>query len=155
VTTASEPATSGSATVDAADLLAAHAHKYTHWSRKDAPAVSVCICKAETPLDLPEDLMHVPEAEMTKADRAAHGKHLAEVIAANGYDRLGEWEIVVPKPNIPHKGPNHQESHFMRTAASNIEKGYPVGGSHVTYAVIKLLRDAANSLDAAAPAADS
>jgi hypothetical protein len=139
---------------EAGALLAAHAYHYTHWgsvgSRKAKPAVSVCICKAETPLDLPADLMHVPDAELTKADRAAHGKHLAEIIAGSGYEQVGEWEIVVPAPNVLHKGPNDPDSHYMRTAARNLEGGFPVGGSNVTNAVIKLLRDTANSLDAAA-----
>jgi hypothetical protein len=140
---------------ETAALLAEHPHNYTVWGNGRKPAVSVCICKAETPISLPEDRRHAPDAELTKAERAAHAKHLAEVIAANGYEHVGEWEIIVPKPIVLHKGPNYPDSHYMRTAAKNLDNGYPVGGSHVTYAVAKLLRDAANSLDAAAPAADS
>lgn len=58
-----------------------------------------------------------------------------------------EW-ITVPAPNVPYPGGSTQ-AHFMRTAARNVTGRYPVGGSNVTAAVVKLLKDAANALDAA------
>lgn len=141
------PAEPSAHVAETAAILAAHTHKDTHWSRKDSPAVSVCICEVETPLELPADRKHVPDAELTKADRAAHAKHLAEVIAESGYVHVGEREIIVPAPSVPHKALDKPDSHYMRTAARNLEGGYGIGGYNVTHTVIKLLRDTAAALD--------
>lgn len=56
--------------------------------------------------------------------------------------------ITVPMPHIPHPG-FHTQGHFMRTAARNIKNDHPAGGYNVTTAVIKLLTDTANAMEAA------
>ncbi len=136
---------------DAATLLAGHAHDYTDWGADSEVPKSVCLCKVKTPVTLPTEYAHLPEQEVHKAVRAAHATHLAELLTADGYRRpaAGGREIIVPAPNVLHKGPNDSDADFMRIAAKHLEGGYPVGGSNLTYAVIKLLRDTANSLDAA------
>lgn len=55
--------------------------------------------------------------------------------------------ITVPAPHLSHPG-FHTHSHFMRTAARNITNDHPVGGYGVTSAVIKLLNDAADAMEA-------
>lgn len=55
--------------------------------------------------------------------------------------------ITIPAPHLSHPG-FHTHSHFMRTAARNITNDHPVGGYGVTSAVIKLLNDAAEAMDA-------
>ncbi|MFE6966988.1 hypothetical protein ACFVAJ_17890 [Agromyces sp. NPDC057679] len=58
----------------------------------------------------------------------------------------GSPTITVPTPYIPFPGGRSQGS-FLRRAAQNIVDGYPVGGSNVTAAVVKLLQDAGDELD--------
>lgn len=56
----------------------------------------------------------------------------------------------VEVPSIPFPG-GHLQSHFFRTAARNIEQGYKPGGSNVTEAVLKTLRNVAQAIDDETP----
>jgi hypothetical protein len=56
--------------------------------------------------------------------------------------------ITIPAPNVPYPG-GRTQAYFMRSAADHIEGGYPVGGRNLTATVLKLLRDAADALEAA------
>ncbi|WP_104087074.1 hypothetical protein [Arthrobacter sp. GMC3] len=55
--------------------------------------------------------------------------------------------VTVPAPHIQHPG-FHTQGHFMRSAARNIKNDHPVGGYGVTSAVIKLLNDTADAMEA-------
>lgn len=57
-------------------------------------------------------------------------------------------EIVVPVPVLPTKALGTKESYYLRTAARNIQQGYSIGGSGVTQMILRLLTDAAESLEA-------
>lgn len=60
--------------------------------------------------------------------------------------------IAIPTPHVPYGPvgiPAHlSDSRYLREAAKHIEEGYPVGGSNLTEAVLKLLRDAADAIEA-------
>jgi hypothetical protein len=57
--------------------------------------------------------------------------------------------VTVPAPSVPFPG-GSTDADFMRSAARNVEAGrYPVGGSNVSAAVAKLLRDVADALEGA------
>jgi hypothetical protein len=56
--------------------------------------------------------------------------------------------ITIPAPHVPYPGPNDTDASFMRGAAGKIRNGLEPGGYNVTTAVIKLLTDAANALEA-------
>lgn len=53
-------------------------------------------------------------------------------------------------PDIPYPG-GHTQAFYWRKAASHLEKGFPVGGSNLTTAVIQLLRNAADAIEAPSP----
>jgi hypothetical protein len=54
--------------------------------------------------------------------------------------------ITIPAPDVPFPGGRSQAS-FMRRAARDLEGGFPLAGTDVRTAVLKLLRDAAAALD--------
>lgn len=55
--------------------------------------------------------------------------------------------IEVPTPHVPYPG-DRTQAHFMRTAARNIRNEQRPGGYNVTTAVIQLLNDTANAMEA-------
>ena len=55
--------------------------------------------------------------------------------------------ITIEVPSVRYAG-DYSDAFFLRTAARNLDEGYPVGGSNVSAAVAGLLRNAANALDA-------
>ena len=57
--------------------------------------------------------------------------------------------VTIPAPHVPFPG-GRTDAAFMRSAADHLERGYAVGGRNVTETVIRLLRDVAVALDAAA-----
>lgn len=51
--------------------------------------------------------------------------------------------------NVAYPGPHDTDAGLMRIAADHLEHGYPVGGSNLTAAVIRVLREVATALDSA------
>jgi hypothetical protein len=66
------------------------------------------------------------------------------IITANA----GPGEIVIPAPTLPTKAVGSKDSHYLRTAARNIQSGYNVGGSGVTHMIITLLTNTAEAMEA-------
>lgn len=56
--------------------------------------------------------------------------------------------VTVPAPHVPYPGPHDTDATFMRGAAKKIAGDYPAGGSNVKRAVIKLLNDTADAMEA-------
>ena len=56
--------------------------------------------------------------------------------------------VNVPAPHVPYPGPHDTDATFMRGAAKKIAGDYPAGGSNVKRAVIKLLNDTADAMEA-------
>lgn len=59
----------------------------------------------------------------------------AEDIAREGGTSKGE-----PLPEVAHKGPHDTDASMFATAADNLDRGYPLGGSNLTDAVVRLIR---------------
>lgn len=57
-------------------------------------------------------------------------------------------QVVVPAPFLSTKAVGSKDSHYLRTAARNIQQGYNVGGSGVTNMVATLLADTAAAMEA-------
>jgi hypothetical protein len=64
--------------------------------------------------------------------------------------RRGEFARVLPLhiPTVAFKGPQATDASTFRRAASNLDRGYDVGGSNTKAAVAELLRNAAAVLEA-------
>ncbi|WP_104086535.1 hypothetical protein [Arthrobacter sp. GMC3] len=56
--------------------------------------------------------------------------------------------VAVPAPHVPYPGPHDTDATFMRGAARKIAADFPAGGSNVKRAVIKLLNDTADAMEA-------
>lgn len=60
---------------------------------------------------------------------------------------MSAHRISVVAPVVAHKGPHDTDASLLRKAARSLERGYELGGSNLTAAVVELLRSTAESLD--------
>ena len=61
-------------------------------------------------------------------------------------DLLAEGEVVVRVPTVPFPG-GASQADLWREAADHLAAGYPVGGSNLTAAVVRLLRATAEAVE--------
>lgn len=74
------------------------------------------------------------------ADQAAQAASRWQARALAAEAEVARLTATVPLPVVAHKGEHSTDADMFRAAASRLERNYPVGGSNLRDALVRLIR---------------